>query len=48
MRARATFINLRPAGFLPKPGGIRIITFLVTTRLRSKSNRDILQTTFVI
>jgi hypothetical protein len=28
-------------GFLPKPGGIRIITFRVTARLQSKSNRCI-------
>jgi hypothetical protein len=28
-------------GFLPKPGGIRVITFRVTTRLQSKSNRCI-------
>ena len=28
-------------GFEPKPGGIRIIIFCVTTRLHSKSNRCI-------
>jgi hypothetical protein len=35
-------------GFKPKPAGIRIIIFRVTTRLQSKSNRCIWHTTLVI
>jgi hypothetical protein len=35
-------------GFKPKGGGIRIITFRVTTRLQSKSNRCIWHTTLII
>ena len=35
-------------GFKPKPGGIRIINFRVTTRLQSKSNHCIWHTTLVI
>jgi hypothetical protein len=35
-------------GFKPKPAGIRIINFRVTTRLQSKSNRCIWYTTLVI
>ena len=33
--------SIQYRGFLPKPGDIRIITFRVTTRLYSKSNRCI-------
>jgi hypothetical protein len=35
-------------GFKPKGGGIRIITFRVTTKLQSKSNRCIWHTTIII